>query len=63
MASLPAVAPAPKMAALPNFLLAFLSHSPCWGFASALCGIFQVEEAGMGKGYLWVLGVGGLVGI
>lgn len=29
MASLPAVAPAPKMAALPNFLPAFLSHSPC----------------------------------
>ena len=30
MASLPAWAPAPKMAALPNFLPAFLIHSPCW---------------------------------
>lgn len=28
------MAPAPKMAALPNFLLAFLSHSPCWASVS-----------------------------
>ena len=29
IASEPAVAPAPKIAALPNFFPAFLSHSPC----------------------------------
>ena len=40
MASLPAVAPAPKMAALPNFLPAVLSHSPCWMGGGGSCQCF-----------------------
>ena len=75
MASLPAVAPAPKMAALPNFLPADLSHSPCWGFGCGqrtLSSTIESSDVCLGRGmdgvviagvwtYLWVLGVGGMV--
>lgn len=68
MASLPAVAPAPKMAALPNFLLAFLSHSPCWGLLRQRVVGWNSTGGGdgavmMDQGYLWVLGMGGVVGV